>query len=157
MTHQPGADDAAGYLTEEGRRLLEDRVRELEERVRALREAVEERDRSNEVVESYHRAATELERVREFLESAAPVEAVPDNPRIVEVGDRVAIRLADGAEEEYVIVHALEAAVDDLRISVESPLAQALLGRDVGAEIVVEVPTGSYRCTILRADRRGDR
>jgi transcription elongation factor GreA len=72
----------------------------------------------------------------------------------MEVGDTVTIRLEDGTEEAFVIVHAIEASVDDARISVESPLAKALLGRRVGDNVDVAVPTGTYRCRIMTASRR---
>ena len=73
---------------------------------------------------------------------------------VADLGDRVAIRLDDGSEESYVVVHRVEAAVDDGRISAESPLGRALLGRHVGEAVEVAVPGGSYRCTILTASRR---
>jgi transcription elongation factor GreA len=72
----------------------------------------------------------------------------------VEVGDTVTIRLEDGTEEAFVIVHAIEASVDDARISVESPLAKALLGRRVGDNVDVAVPNGTYWCSIVTASRR---
>jgi transcription elongation GreA/GreB family factor len=40
-----------------------------------------------------------------------------------------------------------------MRISVRSPLAQALLGHRVGEEVEVAAPTGPYRCRILAAER----
>jgi len=51
-------------------------------------------------------------------------------------------------------VHAIEASVDDARISVESPLAKALLGRRVGDNVDVAVPNGTYWCSIVTASRR---
>ena len=42
------------------------------------------------------------------------------------------------------IVHAIEASVDDARISVESPLAEGTLGRRLGDNVDVAVPTGTY-------------
>lgn len=72
------------------------------------------------------------------------------------LGDTVTIHLTNGAPETYIIVHPLEAPVDDRRISVESPLATALLGRHVGDDVEVSVPGGSYRCTILSAQRNNE-
>lgn len=58
-------------------------------------------------------------------------------------------------------VHALASVVDELhavlddpeRISVESPLGHALLGKHVGDSVEVRVPIGAYRCTIVSACR----
>jgi transcription elongation GreA/GreB family factor len=67
----------------------------------------------------------------------------------------VSIGLDDGTEESYFVVHAQEAVVDDARVSVDSPLGRALLGRNVGETVEVAGPGGSYRCTILAASRTG--
>jgi transcription elongation factor GreA len=141
------------YLTEEGRRLLERRIRERERVLEELRAAVHEPGRPTDTVESYQRAAQEVEQLRALLEEAASIEDVPDDPTVVELGDSVTIRLDDGAEETYIVVHAAEAAVEDERISAESPLGRSLLGQRVGDTVEVDVPTGSYRCTITSASR----
>ena len=144
--------DAA--LTAEGRRLLEERIRLLQVTVADLRDGLHDPERRADVFEAYQRTASELARLRALLDSAATLDDLPDDPRRVDLGDRVSIRLDDGTEETYVIVHGVEAMVDDIRISVESPLGQALLGRRVGDTVEVAVPAGSYRCTILSATRR---
>jgi transcription elongation factor GreA len=142
------------YLTEEGRRLLEERIGERERMVEELRAAVDEPGRATDTVESYHRAAREVDQLRSLLDAAGAVEEVPDDPTVVELGDVVTIRLEEGVEETYIVVHPAEAPVEDARISSESPLGWALLGRRVGETVEVDVPTGSYRCTITRAMRR---
>jgi transcription elongation factor GreA len=152
-TSSESPDPDTVYLTEEGRQLLVDRVRELEARAHELRESLEGDGRSDEVVTGYLRITRELERLRDTLESATPVDALHDDPLVVKFGDTVEIRLDDGSVEQYVIVHPAEAAVDDRRISVDSPLAQALIGQRVGAYVEVPAPRGAYGCTILRADR----
>jgi hypothetical protein len=48
-------------------------------------------------------------------------EVIPDDPTLVAIGDTVTIRLGDGNEETYVLVDAAEAAIDDRRISFDSP------------------------------------
>ena len=71
---------------------------------------------------------------------------------VADLGDRVAFTfLADGgsAAAESFTYEEL-----DGRISAESPLGRALLGRHVGEAVEVAVPGGSYRCTILTASRR---
>jgi transcription elongation factor GreA len=140
-------------LTAEGRRLLEERIGLLQATVADLGEGLHDPERRADVVEAYQRAARELNRLQALVEGAAVLDSLPDDPRRVELGDHVSIRLDDGTEETYVIVHGVEAVVDDARISVESPLGQALLGRSVGDTVEVTVPVGSYRCTVLSATR----
>ncbi|MEO8693749.1 MAG: GreA/GreB family elongation factor [Acidimicrobiales bacterium] len=152
MTSEQPSDRA--YLTEGGRRLLDERIQELEIAVAELRDAVDDPDRTTEIVESYQRAAAELDRLRSLSQSAGAVEDAPDDPQVVELGDTVTIRLDDGVEETYIVVDAAEAAFDDQRISADSPLARALLTKHVGERVEVHVPTGSYECVILSASRR---
>lgn len=154
MINEPPADRP--FLTEEGRLLLEEKIRDRERVIEELRAAVQDPDRSTETIDSYHRATQEVEELRAFLDTAGTVEDVPDDPTVVALGDVVTISLDDGTEETYIVVHATEAAVEDERISAHSPLGRALLGGRVGTTVEVEVPSGSYRCTITRATRQAD-
>jgi len=147
--------DEVTYLTSDGRRLVERRIELLQSTVAELQDALSDRDRRPELVEGLYRASQELSRLRALLESAEILDDVPYDPLLVELGDCVSIRLEDGAEETYLVVQAAEAAVDDYRISSDSPLAQALLTRRVGETVEVSVPGGSYRCTIVSATRQG--
>ena len=154
MTNTPSADRP--NLTEEGRRLLEERIRDRERVLEDLRVEVQEAGRPTDTVESYHRVAQEVDHLRSLVMAAGTVEDVPDDPTMVELGDIVTIRLQDGTEETYIVVHSAEAPVEDERISADSPLGRALLGGRVGHTVEVEVPDGSYRCTITRATRHAD-
>ena len=155
MTSAPFSDRP--YITEDGRRLLEARIRDRERSLEELRAAVEEPGRSTDAVESYQRAAQEVDELRSLLDAAGAGEEAPDDPTVVELGDAVTIGFDDGGEETYIVVHAAEAAVEDQRISVDSPLGHALLGRHVGDTVEVIVPAGSYRCTISATRRSGHR
>lgn len=141
-------------VTAEGRRLLDERVRLLRATVADLSDGLHDPERRADVVEAYQQATGELAWLEALLDEAGALDDLPDDPQRVDLGDRVAIRLDDGSEESYVVVHRVEAAVDDSRISAESPLGRALLGRRVGEAVEVAVPDGSYRCTILTASRR---
>lgn len=142
------------YSSPDGRRLLERRMHELERRIRIIRAALDESEPNLELVQEHMRVLAEHKRIEDFLDQTAASHIAPDDPQLVEVGDTVTIRLEDGTEEAFVIVHAVEASVDDARISVESPLAKALLGRRVGENVEVAVPAGTYRCSIVTASRR---
>ncbi len=141
------------YLTEDGRRLLEERIRLIETTVEDLQDALQDPECRADSVEGFHRATRELSRLRSLLDQAAAVEDFADDPGVVELGDAVALRFEDGTEESYILVDTAEAPVDDRRISVEAPLGRAVLAKGVGESVEVVVPNGSYRCTILRATR----
>jgi transcription elongation GreA/GreB family factor len=148
------ANTESAYSSPDGRRLLARRMHELERRIRIIRAALDDSEPNLELVQEHMRVLAEHKRIEDFLEQTAVSHIAPDDPQLVEVGDTVTIRLEDGTEEAFVIVHAVEASVDDARISVESPLAKALLGRRVGENVEVAVPAGTHRCSIVTASRR---
>lgn len=74
-------------------------------------------------------------------------EAAPSDK--VQLGSRVKVRLQDGNEEDYAIVGSAEANPTDGKISNESPVGKALLGKKVGDEVEVSVPAGVLRMMIV--------
>jgi transcription elongation GreA/GreB family factor len=102
----------------------------------------------------YERAVSELAHLTRILGQAMTThELPPEDPGIVELGDEVVVEFATGDTERYLVVDPIEAPLDDVRISVESPLAQALIGRRVGEQVEVNAPAGRYRCRILTTGR----
>jgi transcription elongation factor GreA len=70
----------------------------------------------------------------------------------VELGSKVSVVAAGSKEEHYTIVGSAEASPKDGRISNESPVGRALLGKSVGEEVQVQVPAGVLRLTITAID-----
>jgi transcription elongation GreA/GreB family factor len=68
--------------------------------------------------------------------------------RTVELGSRVRLRDMDG-EEEYLLVSRALADPAHGRISDESPVGRAVLGRGRGEEVEVTTPGGVRRLTIV--------
>ena len=66
----------------------------------------------------------------------------------VQIGSTVTIQSKDG-KESFMIVGSAEAAPAEGRISNESPVGRALLGRKKGDEITVSVPAGDSKYKIL--------
>ncbi len=66
----------------------------------------------------------------------------------VSLGSKVVIAYDDGEEEEYMIVGSLEADPFNNRISNESPIGIAVMGKKQGETASVESPNGSYTITI---------
>lgn len=68
----------------------------------------------------------------------------------VEVGCTVRVReAASGDVDEYVIVGPTESDPARLRISYQSPIGQALLGRRPGEVVDVSTPGGTFRLELL--------
>jgi transcription elongation GreA/GreB family factor len=102
----------------------------------------------------YEQAVTELARLTSILGRATTTEELPpERPGIVEFGDEVVVEFPSGGTGRFVVVHPIEVPLDDVRISVESPLGRALVGRRVGEQVEVEAPAGRYRWRIVATGR----
>jgi transcription elongation factor GreA len=71
-----------------------------------------------------------------------------DNGHTVEQRSTVRVRDDEG-EEEYTMVRSAEADAALGRISMESPVGRALLGRRRGDEVEVQTPGGVRRFTVV--------
>lgn len=135
--------------------LTPDGQRWLTERAAGLATGPDQAARADEgYAEGYAHGMAELARLNSILGQAMTTEELPPElPGVVELGDEVLVEFAPDETERFLLVDPVEAPLDQLRISVESPLAQALLGRRVGEQVEVEAPVGRYRCRILATDR----
>lgn len=67
-----------------------------------------------------------------------------------EVGSRVIYRdQSTGSETEVTLVHPLEASVPEGKLSVDSPVAKALLGSSAGDKVAFATPRGKKQLEIL--------
>jgi transcription elongation factor GreA len=71
---------------------------------------------------------------------------------VVGIGNTVVVEF-EGEEERYTIVGAIEAKPSAGKISNESPIGRALLGRREGQVTQVPTPGGMRKLTILRIER----
>ena len=146
------------FLTQEG---LEEIKKELEELklvkrpqvIEALKEARAQGDLSENA--EYDAARTEQavveSRIKELevmLENVKVIEKT--NTDVVSLGCNVTIEYVDDNEkEEYSIVGSKEADPFTNKISNESPIAQAILGKKKGATVSVDSPNGRYDVKII--------
>jgi len=81
-----------------------------------------------------------------------PVQNAPskiaDNHDSVGIGSKVVIKSGDG-EETFTIVGSAEAAPREGRISNESPVGAALMGRKKGETVTVQAPAGPIEYTLV--------
>jgi transcription elongation factor GreA len=92
-----------------------------------------------------HLAARRLETLRRVIADGYVVE--PDGRAIV--GSRVTVRHADGEQESYELVAPGETEVRLGRISPDSPLGAALLGRRAGEVATMQTPAGPLEFTVV--------
>jgi transcription elongation factor GreA len=82
------------------------------------------------------------------IQNAVIIEAAHDHQR-VSLGSTVTVLNHKGEKDNYTIVGSAEADPKAGRISNESPVGLALLGKDLGDEVQVNAPAGALRWTIL--------
>ena len=78
------------------------------------------------------------------------IEDVKGNAKTVMVGVKVKVLDEEyGDECEYRVVGSTEADPQNGKISDESPVGRALIGKTVGDEVVVEAPGGEFKLKIV--------
>lgn len=70
------------------------------------------------------------------------------HPDYVQLGSAATVRDAEGNVETFVIVAPRDADPRAGRVSIESPVGRALLGRRVGESVTVAAPGGSFSLTV---------
>ena len=88
-----------------------------------------------------------IQEIERMLSVAQVIEPDKDEST-VGLGDTAVIQ-ANGELEEYTIVGVAESSPAEGLISNESPLGRALLKRQVGEDVIVEAPSGSFRVRIV--------
>lgn len=83
-----------------------------------------------------------------IIQNAVVIEEAHDHQK-VSLGSQVTVENHKGEKQTYVIVGSAEADPKEHRISNESPVGEALLGKSVGAEVQVHAPAGTLRWTIV--------
>lgn len=84
----------------------------------------------------------------EQLQYANVIDADDVDADEISIGKKVTVQ-EDGEEpDEYTIVGASESDPDAGKISNDSPIAKALIGKYVGDVVTVETPVGGYQVTI---------
>src|SRR4030043_1124894 len=67
----------------------------------------------------------------------------------VKLGSKVTVRSKDGGKEYYAIVGSAEANPAEGKISNESPVGKALMGKKIGDEVEVATPAGVLKFLIM--------
>jgi len=151
------------FLTSEGYQKLQEELEYLrttrrEEVAQRLHEAIE----GGELLDNAELEAAKNEQA--FLEGSikeleillATARVVDDSDvdkEVIQVGNKVILQEEGSSDtEEYEIVGAAEADPSAGKISNESPMGRALLGKRVGDRVQVDAPAGSYFVQVLKVD-----
>jgi transcription elongation factor GreA len=93
-----------------------------------------------------------IAQLEEKLRSATVIDASDLDTDMVRVGTTVHVVDADGAKLKYTIVGSAEARPDEKRLSNESPVGKALVGRRKGDEVVFSTPRGERKLKIQKIE-----
>ncbi|HSX09445.1 MAG TPA: transcription elongation factor GreA [Candidatus Saccharimonadales bacterium] len=89
-----------------------------------------------------------LEELEELLKQAELISDDNHKTQSVDLGSEVAVKIG-GKDETFTVVGEWEADPIEKKISHESPLGKALLGKAVGDEVHVEAPAGTMTYKIV--------
>lgn len=146
------------YLTKQGLIKLQAELDELKIRQQHLITQIEEVAQPDETGEDglVVQLKAELEVVNDKIdkleEAITNSEILNDknnSNHIVQIGSRVKIRISGRLEKEFHIVSNFESDPTQNKISNESPLGQALLGKKLHDEIEVSAPVGKITYKIV--------
>jgi transcription elongation factor GreA len=136
------------HLSTTRRREVASRIKEARE-FGDITENAEYDDAKNEQAMLEARIAA----LEDKLRSATVVDASGLGTDVVRVGSVVHVKdEASGKSTKYTIVGSAEAAPADLKLSNESPVGKALIGRKRGEEVHVSTPRGERKLKITKID-----
>lgn len=151
------------FLTSEGFQKLQEeleylRTKRREEVAQRLHEAIEGGELlDNAELEAAKNEQAFLEGSIKELEILLATARVVDDSEVdretIQVGNTVTVQEEGFTEEEvYEIVGVAEADPGIGKISNESPMGKALLGKRVGDRVQVDAPAGTYFVKVLKVD-----
>jgi transcription elongation factor GreA len=152
MTNQP-------YLTPAGAERLRQELAQLkgkerDEIAQRLRSAIQNGDLSENA--DYHKAKEDqgflegkIQELEYILANAIIVDNENTDRETVEVGVKVTIQEPGEEPITYILVGAKEANPREGKISNESPIGKALLGKKIGEIAVAQTPSGEVHLKIL--------
>lgn len=156
------SDSGQVLLTQEGLESLKKELENLKtvkrrEVAERLKEAISYGDLSenSEYEEAKNEQAFIEGRIIELekkIKNAQIISGKASKTALVQVGSTITLSFGGGEkkdQEKYTIVGSTEADPTQNRISNESPIGAALIGKSKGDTVTVAVPAGNIKCTIV--------
>jgi transcription elongation factor GreA len=126
--------------------------REIAERIKTAREwgDLKENSEYHDAKNDQAHLETKIARLRDKIADAVIVEEeTASGSGVVGFGSTVVVRDQDGVEQTWRIVSSHDAAPGEGRLSAESPVAVALLGRAPGDQTSVSLPKGKRTLVVV--------
>lgn len=144
-------------LTQEGIKKLQDELDDRKGRIRqeisqAIKEAKEQGDLSEnaEYSEAKHQQNENETRILELeaMLKGAVIAGPAKGSSLVQIGSTVVIDCS-GKEMKFMIVGTNEVDPAGGKISGESPIGKALMGRSKGEGVEIDIPAGKMKCKVI--------
>ena len=143
-------------LTKDGvaelRKELEDLVAErslIAERIKTAREFgdLAENAEYQSARQEQDKNEARISEVEHILQNLELIESPSGNSKVVQLGSRVKLKSEDGKTKEFQVVGTIEADPLEGKISDESPIGKALLGKKEGEAVEIKTPaeTATYK------------
>lgn len=153
------------YFTPEGLQKLREELHHMTtvERPGISRQIAEARDKGDLSENAEYAAAKEaqsmlelrISKLQETISSARLVDETKlDNSKVLIFSTVRLKNLKNGALVCYTLVPENEANVKECKISVNSPIAKGILGKEIGDKVEIEIPAGSISFEILEISRK---
>ena len=156
--YRPPQPKASPYITASGYKSLEQELKQLWERraivTAALSAAAAEGDRSENAEYIYRKKELrEIDRRIRYLQKRLPdlkiINQTPDNLEQVFFGAWITLEDEHGEEHRFRIVGPDEFDPQKNAIRIDSPMARALLRKNLDDEVEVRSPSGTHRYVII--------
>jgi len=152
-------DDQAQYISKESYEKFKAELKDLKSnKIITIAKRIDEARQMGDLSENaeYHSARDEMAwaqtRVKELehILSSAELFSKKDSSETIEVGSTFNVKI-NGKEKEYMVVGPHEADPANGKISNESPMGQAFLGKKKGDKVTVQAPAGEleYKITSI--------
>ncbi len=128
--------------------------REIAERIKTAREwgDLKENSEYHDAKNDQAHLETKIARLREKISGAVVVEEGEVTDGAIGFGCTVVVSDQAGARRSWTIVSSHDASPAEGRLSAESPVARALVGRRAGEQVTVALPRGESTLTIVSVD-----
>lgn len=143
-------------LKEELNYLQTVREKEVAEQIREARSFgdLSENSEYDEAKTEQGKLYSKIAEIQEIIDNAEVIEISQDGDAIGMGYRIVLVEVGETEEEVYEIVGSQESDPRIGRISEDSPIGRALMGKHAGDEVLVEAPQGDIRFRIVKAERR---
>lgn len=148
------------YMSQEGYDKLVAQLRRMEavDRPRVIEAIREARDKGDLSENAEYDAAKEeqgllegkINELKQIIADAKIIDASKLKTDAVQILNKVELKnLKNGMKMSYTIVSDTESNLKQGKISVNTPIAQGLLGKKVGDQVAIKVPSGIINLEIL--------